>query len=96
MATQFMYSYAILCGMKNLAFEAVCKFFGSQRKLARILGVSPAMVNHALYGRRPIPEHWCPLIEKETRGQILCEQLRPDVCWSVLRQTPVSEIKRGK
>lgn len=72
--------------MKNLAFDAVCGLIGSQKKTAQVLGVTPAIVNHVANGRRPIPAHWCPIIERETRGQIRCEQLRPDVAWSVLRK----------
>ncbi|MBS6615407.1 MAG: helix-turn-helix domain-containing protein [Sutterella wadsworthensis] len=89
-----MYSYDLLllaindifAAMKNLAFEAVCQFFGSQKKLAKVLGVTPAMINHVVTCRRPIPENWCPIIERETAGRIRCEQLRPDVDWAVLRQ----------
>lgn len=81
----------IFRGMKNLAFAAVCGFFGSQKKTARVLGVTPGMVNHVYLGRRPIPERWCPIIERETGGQIRCEQLRPDVDWVVLRKPAKQE-----
>lgn len=79
--------------MKNLAFVAVCGFFGSQKKTAQVLGVTPGMVNHVYLGRRPIPDHWCPIIERETGGQIKCEQLRPDVDWAVLRK-PLTTSER--
>lgn len=84
----------MLGGMKNLAFEAVCKYFGSQRKLAAVLGVTPAAIGHVANGRRPIPAEWCPIIEEATRGLYLCEFLRPDMKWSVVRRsTPDAQTK---
>ena len=74
--------------MKNLAFEAVCKHFGSQRKLAQELGVSFGAVSQVANGRRPIPSHWCPIIEEKSGRVFLCENLRPDIRWSVLRAFP--------
>lgn len=39
-----------------------------------------------------VPERYCPTIERITNGAVRCEELRPDVEWSVLRtstpQTP--------
>lgn len=72
--------------MKNLAFEAACKLCGSQQKLAEALGVTAAAVNHVVMGRRSIPAAWCPVIEKLTQGKVVCEQLRPDVAWGVVRE----------
>ena len=71
--------------MKNLAFEAVCKHFGSQKKLAEELGVSLGAISHVVNGRRPIPARWCPIIEEKSGRVFLCENLRPDIRWSVLR-----------
>ena len=72
-------------GMENSTFKAVCQFFGSQRKTAAALGVTAGMVNHVAMGRRPIPARWCPQIEQASKRQFLCEELRPDIQWSVLR-----------
>jgi len=33
------------------------------------------------------PAEYCPAIERATAGQVKCEDLRPDVDWSVLRCT---------
>ncbi len=44
--------------------------------------------------RRFPPEH-CPLVERATRdkGQpVLCEELRPDVAWDVLRMQSGQEV----
>lgn len=34
------------------------------------------------------PAEYCPDIERATGGAVTCEDLRPDVNWSVLRGTP--------
>ena len=33
-----------------------------------------------------VPAERCPQIEDATGGQVRCEELRPDVLWSVLRR----------
>lgn len=70
--------------MKNLAFVAVCQFFGSQRKTAEILKVTPGMVAHVVHGRRPMPVEWAPIIEEASKGKFLCEELSPEVRWDVV------------
>jgi len=57
---------------------------GSQSKLARAIGVVPQVV-HNWQRRGKVPAEYCPAIEKATDGAIRCEDLRPDVDWSVLR-----------
>lgn len=37
--------------------------------------------------RTRVPAEYCPRIERETDRRVLCEQLRPDVEWGVLRDT---------
>lgn len=68
------------------AFEVV----GSQVRLAELLGVTPAAVSQWLSGLRPVPIKRCPEIEKATGGMVRCEDLRPDVDWSVLRGREVA------
>lgn len=34
-----------------------------------------------------VPAEYCPAIEKLTNGAVRCEELRPDIEWSVLRAT---------
>ena len=74
--------------MKNLSFMAVCQFFGSQKKTAQILDVSIGMVNHVVQGRRPMPSEWAPIIEEASGGKFLCEELAPNVKWSVVANRP--------
>ncbi|MCV5533321.1 toxin YdaS, partial [Escherichia coli] len=33
------------------------------------------------------PAERCPAIERATRGEVLCEELRPDIDWSYLRRS---------
>lgn len=58
---------------------------GSATALAKVLGVTPQAVCFWRDGKREIPADKCPLIERETG--IACELLRPDVAWSVLRNS---------
>jgi DNA-binding transcriptional regulator YdaS (Cro superfamily) len=58
---------------------------GGVTALANAVGVSsqaPSMWK----ARRSVPAEYCPSIERATRGVVRCEELRPDVDWSVLRQ----------
>ena len=54
--------------------------------LADFLGVSKSAVSAVKKGRRAIPSRWCPLIEKITHRKVMCEDLRPDIEWSILRE----------
>lgn len=65
--------------------EQACAAVGSQAELARMVGVMPAAVFQWVRKTRPIPAERCPAIEQATNGLIRCEDLRPDVKWSVLR-----------
>ena len=62
------------------------KQVGGQAVLAREIGASPAFVYQWATGRRSVPAEFCPKIERATHGAIRCEELRPDIEWSVLRQ----------
>jgi DNA-binding transcriptional regulator YdaS (Cro superfamily) len=35
--------------------------------------------------RTRVPAQYCPSIERETSRRVVCEQIRPDIDWSVLR-----------
>ncbi|MCB0252548.1 MAG: helix-turn-helix domain-containing protein [Anaerolineae bacterium] len=64
---------------------------GAAAKLARILDVSPVLISQWANGVRRVPAERCPDIERATGGVVRCEDLRPDIDWSVLRDS-VSEI----
>lgn len=67
------------------ALRRACDIVGSQLELARALDVVPSAVCQWVLGYRGIPADRCPQIERLTRGAVRCEDLRPDVEWSVLR-----------
>lgn len=76
------------------AIQRAIQVFGSQAAMASVLGVKQPTISEWLRGERPIPAERCPQIERETRrlGQpILCEELRPDVAWDVLRTQGVPD-----
>lgn len=58
---------------------------GGQRKLALICGVSQASVSKWLNGISKIGEDKAILLEQALNGLVTCEELRPDVNWSVIR-----------
>lgn len=61
----------------------------TQRALADLLEVTPAMIWQWLNGYRPISEQRCLDIEHATGGLVTCEELRPDVdlaYWAYLRR----------
>ncbi len=60
----------------------------SQAGLARKLGVTAGAVNQWANGTSAVAAERCPQIEQATAGQVRCEDLRPDVQWHVLRNTP--------
>ena len=68
--------------------EQACDIVGSQAEMARILGVTPAMVNQLVKDLRPVPIRHCLGIEQATRGAITRQMLRPDdyqKIWGVLK-----------
>lgn len=71
------------------AIRRACAAVGGQAGLARRLGVSTPTVNQWVSGKRQVPAKRCPVIEKATEGAVTCEQLRPDVDWAYLRNSPV-------
>jgi len=71
-----------IAGMKpiEIAIEAA----GNAHRLAKGIKVPPQSVIFWRDGDREIPAEYCPRIEALTG--VRCEDLRPDVQWSVLRQ----------
>lgn len=82
--------------MSNV-FEPIVRaidIMGGGAKLATAIGMSHSYLGQIRSFRRPLPEKYCPLIERATGGQIRCEDLRPDVEWAVLRQKPKRAPKK--
>lgn len=59
---------------------------GSASALAKDIGAHSSDISDWANGYRPIPAERCVAIEAATGGLVRCEDLRPDVNWSVLRQ----------
>ena len=80
--------------------QIACGAAGSATKLAAAIGVTPSAVTQ--WGLqdgdkffRRVPAERCPQIEQATNGLVRCEDLRPDVAWSVLRGTPAQPAAQG-
>ena len=68
------------------AIDRVVEFFdGSTTKVAIAIGgkVVRQNVDHWVKTKR-IPSDFCPQIEQATGGLVRCEDMRPDVAWSVI------------
>ena len=76
------------------AIEKAIDLVGSQAKLADILHVSRAAVNQWKLPGRKVPVTHCHSIERETKGAVRCEDLRPDVNWEFVR-TSVAAVKQA-
>lgn len=61
---------------------------GTAIRLAKDIGAFSSDMSSWTTGKRPVPAERCPQIEAATGGLVRCEDLRPDVQWSVLRNTP--------
>jgi len=49
---------------------------------------TPGHLKNIGYGYKSCAEKLAIAIERESRGEITCEELRPDVDWAYLRGTP--------
>ena len=59
---------------------------GERKRLSEQLDVPFILISQWSLGRRQVPAERCPDIERVTGGAVTCEDLRPDVDWSVLRR----------
>ena len=77
--------------MDKKPIELACDIVGGITTLANALGVKPPTVSQWISSNpmtsRRVPAARCPSIERATSGVVRCEDLRPDVEWSVLRGT---------
>lgn len=75
---------------KNRRAADAVRILGGLSSLARLLQL-PGGRHQTVQSwlRRRVPAEHCPAIERETRARgqpVLCEELRPDIDWSALRQ----------
>ena len=59
-----------------------------REQFAQRCGTTYGHLRNVAYGQKPAGEKLCILVERESARGVLCESLRPDVPWSVLRQSP--------
>lgn len=68
------------------ALHRAAELLGGQAAMASVLGFkSRKNVWPWFRTQRQVPAEHCPAIERATGGAVRCEDLRPDVAWSVLR-----------
>jgi DNA-binding transcriptional regulator YdaS (Cro superfamily) len=72
-----------MAGMNLLEYVNLAR--GRRSALARSIGTPAILVTQWASGQRQVPAERCPAIERATNGAVRCEDLRPDVDWSVLR-----------
>jgi DNA-binding transcriptional regulator YdaS (Cro superfamily) len=89
-----------LLGVKQLLYDLsmsallrAVTLLNGQAALATAIGVKQQHIWNWLNRPGGVPAEHCPAIERATKGEVRCEQLRPDVPWDVLReQAPVQAI----
>jgi DNA-binding transcriptional regulator YdaS (Cro superfamily) len=69
---------------------------GAAAQLAAEIGVHRVLISQWTADDTPrqVPAEHCPAIERATTGAVRCEELRPDVDWSVLRATPAEPARQ--
>ena len=73
------------------AAERAIEVLGGQVSAARILVKDGRHQTIQSWLKNRVPADYCPLIERETAAlgkTVRCEELRPDIEWSVLRAVP--------
>jgi len=64
------------------AVKEASRLVGSQRELAKRIGVMPPTVNQWCMGERPVPPRRAVQIEAATAGAVRRESLCPDFPWA--------------
>jgi len=78
--------------------EKLLKFINRLEKVARLdfctrCGTSERYLRKAISIHQRLGADLCINIERESRGEVICEDLRPDVDWAYLRGTAKSPPK---
>ena len=69
---------------------------GAQARLAEATVIPASLLCMWARGSRDIPAERCIEIETATNGDVRCEEMRPDINWSVLRKPPeLSQAEQG-
>lgn len=74
---------------EKTALHRAAAVLGGQAAMASLLGYRDRRgVWPYFHTDRNFPAEHCPIVERETRARgqaVLCEELRPDVAWDVVR-----------
>lgn len=65
--------------------DRAARIVGTQAVIAKALNVTRAAVSQWKGPGGKVPAEHCPLIEEMTKGEVRCEDMRPDIRWDVLR-----------
>lgn len=89
--------WCIFEGMQTLKEYLSGLCVSDREQFAHRCGTTYGHLRNVAYGQKPAGEKLCILIERESARGVLCESLRPDVPWSVLRHSPnvVEEAVHG-
>lgn len=79
--------------MKSI--DKAIAIIGTQAQLAKLLKVSRAAVGQWRLPGRKVPAIHCPEIEKHTKGEVCCEELRPDIDWAFVRSNPYNCLDKS-
>ncbi|MGO2450906.1 transcriptional regulator [Pseudomonas taetrolens] len=64
-------------------------------RFAALCGTSAGQLKQVAYGNRRPSAGLSICIERESRGSVVCEQLRPDIDWAYLRSTSKSPASKA-
>lgn len=75
------------------SLQRAAQLLGGQAALASALGFKSRKNVWPWFSTgRAVPAEHCPAIERATHGAVRCEDLRPDIEWSVLRKRPCIDV----
>lgn len=84
---------------EKAALYRAAQVLGGREALATLLGLQDARSVWPYFARRRFLPEYCLVVERATRerGQpVLCEELRPDVAWDVVRNNPLPAHAAGE
>lgn len=71
---------------EKAALQRAAEILGGQAALGMAIGIDDRRRIWPWFNTdRRVPAEHCPEIERATGGKVLCEELRPDVNWSYVR-----------
>jgi len=79
--------YGVSCALMDLKTYISDLSTEERESFAKKCETSLRHLQNVAYGYKPAGESLCINIERETKGKVICESLRPDVDWAVLRGT---------